>query len=161
MRPNSALITGPYLAAYLASAWAQGWMKRRYFGMDMPRINVEDARAVPIALPHVEERREIMRRVQALFALAGAIERKLAAATDCTNTLTNTTLARAFNGELVATEAELARQEGREYEPASVLLERIRRNNSERQLPGRLRASGRQGDAQRPRRQSTPRVATR
>jgi hypothetical protein len=31
----------------------------------------------------------------------------------------------AFRGELVPTEAELARLEGREYEPASVLLERI------------------------------------
>jgi hypothetical protein len=30
-----------------------------------------------------------------------------------------------FRGELVPTEAELARQEGREYEPASVLLEKI------------------------------------
>jgi len=36
-------------------------------------------------------------------------------------------LAKAFRGELVPTEAELARREGREYEPASVLLERIRR----------------------------------
>ena len=31
-----------------------------------------------------------------------------------------------FRGELVPTEADLARQEGRDYEPAAVLLERIR-----------------------------------
>ncbi|GMV83096.1 MAG: hypothetical protein AMXMBFR7_42800 [Planctomycetota bacterium] len=36
-----------------------------------------------------------------------------------------TLLARAFRGELVPTEAELARREGRPYEPASVLLDRI------------------------------------
>jgi hypothetical protein len=35
-------------------------------------------------------------------------------------------LAKAFRGELVPTEAELARAEGRDYEPASALLERIR-----------------------------------
>jgi type I restriction enzyme S subunit len=35
-------------------------------------------------------------------------------------------LAKAFRGELVPTEAELARREGRDYEPASALLERIR-----------------------------------
>jgi hypothetical protein len=34
--------------------------------------------------------------------------------------------AKAFRGELVPTEAELARRGGRAYEPASVLLERIR-----------------------------------
>ena len=40
-------------------------------------------------------------------------------------------LAKAFRGELVPTEAELARQEGRDYEPASVLLERIRTERSQ------------------------------
>ena len=34
-------------------------------------------------------------------------------------------LACVFAGELVETEAELARREGRDYEPASTLLERI------------------------------------
>jgi type I restriction enzyme, S subunit len=48
------------------------------------------------------------------------------AATRRTEKLTQAILAKAFRGELVPTEAELARQEGREYQPASVLLERIR-----------------------------------
>ena len=41
--------------------------------------------------------------------------------------LTQSILAKAFRGELVPTEAELARREGRDYEPASMLLERIKR----------------------------------
>jgi len=40
--------------------------------------------------------------------------------------LTQAILAKAFRGELVPTEAELARREKRDYEPASVLLERIK-----------------------------------
>ena len=40
--------------------------------------------------------------------------------------LTQAVLAKAFRGELVPTEAELARREGREYEPAGLLLERVR-----------------------------------
>jgi hypothetical protein len=40
--------------------------------------------------------------------------------------LTQAILAKAFCGELVPTEAELARREGRTCEPASALLERIR-----------------------------------
>jgi type I restriction enzyme, S subunit len=40
--------------------------------------------------------------------------------------LTQAALAKAFRGELVPTEAELARREGRGYEPASVLLARVR-----------------------------------
>jgi type I restriction enzyme, S subunit len=50
----------------------------------------------------------------------------VAAAAARADRLTQSILANAFRGELVPTEAELARQEGRDYEPASVLLERIR-----------------------------------
>jgi hypothetical protein len=39
--------------------------------------------------------------------------------------LTQAILAEAFRADLVPTEAELARQEGCTYEPASALLERI------------------------------------
>ena len=49
-------------------------------------------------------------------------------------------LAKAFRGELVPTEAELARAEGRDYEPASVLLERIRK---EREAAGPTAGRGR------------------
>ena len=34
-------------------------------------------------------------------------------------------LAKAFSGQLVETEAEIARREGRDYEMAEILLERI------------------------------------
>jgi type I restriction enzyme, S subunit len=125
IRARSDVLLGSYLAAYLASPHAQGWMKRRYFGMDMPRINVEDARAVPVALPNPAEQREIVLRVRNLFDLADAIDRRVAASIDLADKLIQATLAKAFRGELVPTEAELARNEGRSYEPASVLLERV------------------------------------
>jgi hypothetical protein len=50
-------------------------------------------------------------------------------------------------GELVPTEAELARREGRSYEPASVLLERIRAERAAgvRRVTGRLTTRGRPG----------------
>jgi hypothetical protein len=51
--------------------------------------------------------------------------------------LTQPVLAKAFRGELVPTEAELARREGLEYEPASVLLERIKVERAKTK-PGKL-----------------------
>ena len=44
--------------------------------------------------------------------------------------LSQSILAKVFWGELVPTEAELARRDGREYEPASALRARIRANGS-------------------------------
>ena len=54
------------------------------------------------------------------------IEKRVEAATKRSDKLTQAILAKAFRGELVPTEAELARREGRDYEPASVLLARIK-----------------------------------
>src|SRR5262249_32251363 len=89
-------------------------------------IYIQDMRGFPIPVPPEAEQHEIVRRVEALFKLADMIEKRVEAATKRADKLTQAILAKAFRGELVPTEAELARQEGRDYEPASVLLERIK-----------------------------------
>lgn len=78
----------------------------------------------------MDEQQEIVRRVEALFTLADAIEKRVAAATARAEKLTQAILAKAFRGELVPTEAELARRGGRDYESASALLARIRAERS-------------------------------
>ncbi|GDX98650.1 hypothetical protein LBMAG48_10540 [Phycisphaerae bacterium] len=100
MRPSE-VISGPYLARFLASEHAQAWMKQRHFGMSMPRINVEHARAIPVAVPPMAEQTEIVRRVDSLMKLADAIERRVALAQARADKLTQSILAKAFRGELV------------------------------------------------------------
>lgn len=134
------LIRPEYLAAYLASPHAQEWMKERYFGMDMPRINVEDARAIPIAVPPLLEQDEVLRRIGVLLLLADAVHRRVEKGVTRANMLAQAVLTKAFLGELVPTEAELARADGRAYESASVLLERIRAGQTASPPP---RAAGR------------------
>ena len=63
--------------------------------------------------------------MEALFRLADAIEARVAAGAHRAEKLTQAILAKAFRGELVPTEAELARREGRDFEPAAVLLARL------------------------------------
>jgi type I restriction enzyme, S subunit len=101
-------------------------LRGHFYGYTKPVLNLDQVKEVWIALPPVEEQHEIVRRVNKLFKLADAIEKRLAAATARAEKLTQAILAKAFRGELVPTEAELARREGRDYEPASVLLDRIR-----------------------------------
>jgi type I restriction enzyme S subunit len=96
------------------------------YGAGKPGINLDNIRELIVGLPSLEEQREIVCRVKALFKLADTIEQRVAAAAARVGKLTQAILAKAIRGELVPTEAELARCEGREYEPASVLLERIR-----------------------------------
>lgn len=90
-------------------------------GGNQPALNGGKVRALPIPLPPLAEQEEIARRLRQLLAFADTIERRIVAATSRADKLTQAILAIAFRGELVPTEAELARVEGRAYEPASEL----------------------------------------
>ncbi|MFW9894113.1 MAG: restriction endonuclease subunit S [Candidatus Thorarchaeota archaeon] len=116
-----------YLIRYLNSLASLTELRRNAkHAVNQSSINQQDVAHVGVSLPSIEEQAEIIRRVEALFALADRIEARVQAATVQVEKITLAILAKAFRGELVPTEAELARAEGRTYEPASVLLERIR-----------------------------------
>lgn len=89
------------------------------------KLNQEALIDAPLWIAPLVEQHEIVRRVEALFALADKIEVRLAKAQVHIDRSTPSLLARAFCGELVPTEAELARREKRDYESASALIERI------------------------------------
>src|SRR5690606_14712484 len=72
LRP-SFMMTGRYLAEYLAAPFAQQWMLDKHFGLAMPRINVADARRVPIAVPPVAEQIAISEALAKYLAPAGVI----------------------------------------------------------------------------------------
>ncbi|MDP2216989.1 MAG: restriction endonuclease subunit S [Methanolobus sp.] len=90
-------------------------------------LGLDDIRSIAVPLPPLPEQQEIVRRVDALFAFANSVEAKVAAAREKTEILRQSILAKAFSGELVPTEAEIARQEGRGYESAGELMGRIRK----------------------------------
>lgn len=115
-----------YLLSFLMSPRGQSSLVGGVTAVAQPNVNTTTIGQIPVPVPPIAEQHEIVRRVDALLARADRIEQRLATATRRVETLTQAILAQAFRGELVPTEAELARQEGRDYEPASVLLERIR-----------------------------------
>lgn len=121
--------------------WSQYEATReRGAGNSQPALNKERVKAIPLPFPPLAEQHEIVRRVDALFKLADAIERRVTAATARADKLTQAILAKAFRGELVPTEAELARIEGREYESAEQLLELIQESEKNVATQPRKRA---------------------
>ena len=93
-------------------------------GVSQSNINAKKLAAYPLNWCPLLEQREIVRRVEALFGLADKIEARVIAATTRSDKLIQATLAKAFRGNLVPTEAELAQLEGREFETAQELLDR-------------------------------------
>lgn len=96
-----------------------------YASGGQPNINLQTLNPYPVALPPVEEQREIVRRVDAINLAAIRAEHLLALVKSKVDKTTQAILAKAFGGELVPTEAELAAAEGREFESAEELLRRV------------------------------------
>lgn len=120
-------IDGAYLASVLRTESSQAYFREVARGVAVKGVNIGDLRLLPIPVPPTSEQQEIVRRADALLALADAIDTRVSLASVRSDKLTQAVLAKALRGELVPTEAELARAEGRDYEPASVLLERVRK----------------------------------
>jgi type I restriction enzyme S subunit len=120
------LVSSRYVCGWINSPWGRRWARTvRTDCSNQSNINVSRLQRMPLPVPPLVEQREIVRRVEELFAFADATERRVAAAEERTERLRRTILARAMRGELVPTEAELGGGEGGGFEPASDLLDRI------------------------------------
>ncbi len=117
-RPNTARL----LPNYLKHVWASESVRSQInlaakTTTGIWKVSQTDLEAIFLPLPSIKQQTEIVRRVEALFALADRIEARYAAARAHAQRLTPLLLAKAFRGELVPQDPN--------DEPASVLLQRI------------------------------------
>lgn len=123
------LVSSRYLCAWMSSPWGRRWARTvRTDCSNQSNINVSRLQTMPVPVPPLAEQHEIVRRIEASFAFVGAVEERVTLAAERAEKLRRTVLTRALCGELVPTEAELARQDGSDgsgYEPVADLLERI------------------------------------
>ena len=120
-----------YAAVWIASNQCQQWLTKVEKGVAYTGVNLEDLRNLPIAIPKHNEQKEIVRRVESLFAFADRLEARLAAAQTAAEQLTPALLAKAFRGELVPQDPA--------DEPASELLQRLAASRASADKPKRSR----------------------
>lgn len=112
--------------------------KNAKHAVNQSSINQQDVKSTAIALPPLDEQKEIVQRVENLFKLADQIEQRYQKARVYVDKLPQSILAKAFRGELVPQDPN--------DEPASVLLERIRaeRQQKEEKSGGKSKGRGQQ-----------------
>jgi type I restriction enzyme S subunit len=88
-------------------------------------INTQEVRSLGVPFPSLDEQAEIVRRVNAILAAGDLLVAQIERTDDSLDRISRSILAKAFRGELVPTEAELAAEEGRDYETAEELLARV------------------------------------
>lgn len=100
------LVVPRYVCFWINSPWGRAWARAvRTDCVSQSNINGSKLLAMPLPAPPLAEQREIVRRIEALFAVALRIEERLAAAGVRVERLPRTILSRALAGELVPAES--------------------------------------------------------
>lgn len=133
-----------YLAYALNSAHFVSFASRIIEG-DRPRVDYGDIAGYPLGIAPSQEQHRIVEAIESHFTRLDAAVATLQRVKTNLRRYRASVLKAAVEGRLVPAEAELARQEGRDYEPAVVLLGRIlreRRRRWEETELAKLKATG-------------------
>ena len=117
VRPRQELLPD-YACIFINSESSQVHVRSEQVGVAQQHFNVGSMKRTPLLLPTIDEQREIVRRVESLFALADRVQAQYDHARVKVDKLTAALLAKAFRGELVPQDPN--------DEPADKLLERLR-----------------------------------
>jgi type I restriction enzyme, S subunit len=112
---------------------------------DRPRVDFDGIGEYQFAISPTEEQRRIVAQIETLITKLDVAVAALERVRANLKRYRASVLKAAVEGRLVSTEAELARKEGRAFEPASVLLDRIlteRRRRWEESELARMKAAG-------------------
>ena len=119
LRAIKEITSNRFLCNYLNLFDYQGFVK----GTTRLKLNQGSMKNIPTPLPPLSEQRAIVNQIETLFHRTSEVGERVAAATSHADRLTQSILAKAFRGELVPQDPD--------DEPASVLLERIRKERTE------------------------------
>ncbi|MCA1942827.1 MAG: restriction endonuclease subunit S [Yonghaparkia sp.] len=139
---------GPDLAATFLAYWLRhlagsGRLAKQFSGTTIQHLPGVKLAALDVPHPPVAEQHRIVAAIETHFSRLDAAVASLTRARANVKRARASVLKAAVEGRLVPTEAALARAEGRDYEPAAVLLDRI--------LAERREAWGSRKDAKAPR----------
>lgn len=125
-------ITPEYLSLIFQSPFHLSYLLKNAKGTAQKGIYLNQLKEIPIQIAPLPEQRAIVSKIEQLFSdLDSGIE-NFKKAQEQLKIYRQAVLKNACEGKLVPTEAELACSEGRDYEPADVLLERILRERREK-----------------------------
>ncbi len=122
--PSQPNLDNAYLK-YFLNQWEFVSFVTRLNTGDRPRVDFTQFADYPFPLPPFPEQHRIVAEIETQFTRLDASVAALRRVRANLKRYRTSVLKAACEGRLVPTEAELARSEGRDYEPAGVLLERI------------------------------------
>jgi type I restriction enzyme S subunit len=124
-RPYFAL-NSKYLELFLQSAFGKSLMMSAVKAVAQPSLSMGTIRQAPIAFPSLKEQEQIVLEVESRLSVCDKVEESIKDSLQKARALRQSILKKAFEGKLLS-EDEIAKcKEDKDYEPASVLLEKIK-----------------------------------
>lgn len=145
VRPRSAFILPRFLAYYFQTSGYRRRVSELAAGVNINNLRREHIESTSFPLPSRVEQARIVAVLDAELTRLDAAVAALERVRTNLKRYRASVLKAAVEGRLVPTEAELARKEGRDFEPASLLLDRIlveRRRRWEESELDRMKAAG-------------------
>jgi len=124
-------INPDFLTYYLNSHHAKQYGNLvKSFGVNQSNINGAKLKTYPLPLPRsLSEQHAIVREIESRLSVCDKVEQSISESLEKAEALRQSILKKAFEGKLLSQEEITKCKQEADYEPASVLLERIRKEN--------------------------------
>lgn len=125
---NEKVLLKKFFLMLFRSETFQRLIFEKSLGSAMPNmIGMSELREIPLPIPSIEEQTQIVREIESRLSVCDKVEESLKESLEKAKALRQSILKKAFEGKLLSAE-ELAKcKADKDYEPASVLLERIKK----------------------------------
>ncbi len=120
-------INTKYLEYYLQSPMGKHVMMTTVKAVAQPSLSMGTIRQTPVALPFIEEQHQIVKEIESRLSVANKVEESIKESLLRAEALRQSILKKAFEGELLTDEELEACRLEDDWEPAGVLLDRIKR----------------------------------
>lgn len=132
LKPIKEVVLPKYLEAYMNTPWIYQLSHEMATGTGRLTLPLAETRRFPILLAPLPEQHRILEAIESYLSRLDAAIAALERVKKNLERYRKSVLKAGVEGRLVPTEAKLARKEGRDYEPADVMLKRILKERHKR-----------------------------
>ena len=119
-------LNSKYLELFLQSAFGKSLMMSAVKAVAQPSLSMGTIRQAPIAFPSLKEQHQIVQEIESRLSVCDTVEKDIADSLEKAQALRQSILKKAFEGKLLSEEEIKAYKKHKDYQPASVLLEKIK-----------------------------------
>ncbi len=127
LRPNLFLISPKYLNKYIQSPIVKTLLSGSATGTTMMNLNKKIISTLPIPIPSLEIQHQIVQEIESRLSVCDKVEKDITDSLEKAQALRQSILKKAFEGKLLSPAELAACRAHPDYEPASVLLEKIKK----------------------------------